>query len=79
MTTAVIMHNMIIENKRDKKEDYDYDQDGGEVLRLEEYQRRNPLILEEFLKINKDIEDRRVHKRLCDDLVEHLWALHGSN
>ncbi|XP_034569256.2 uncharacterized protein [Setaria viridis] len=79
MTAAIIMHNMIIENERDEKEDYDYDQDGGEVLRPEEYQRRDPLILEKFLKIHQEIKDTRVHERLRDDLVEHLWALHGSS
>jgi hypothetical protein len=52
MRDDVIMHNMIIENERDEKEDYNYDQDGGEVLKPEEYQQRDPLILEECLKIH---------------------------
>jgi hypothetical protein len=78
MTVAVIMHNMIIENERDEEVDYDYDQDDGEVLRPEEYQQRDPLVLEEFLKIHHQIEDKETHVKLRDDLVEHLWARHGA-
>jgi hypothetical protein len=33
MTVAVTLHNMIIENERGEEEDFDYEQDGGEVLR----------------------------------------------
>jgi hypothetical protein len=78
MTACVIIHNMIIDNERDEDVDFDYDQEDSEVLRKEEYQRRNKPVLEKFLKIHKEIEDRRVHKQLRDDLVEHLWALHGA-
>nr|XP_025880464.1 uncharacterized protein LOC112938633 [Oryza sativa Japonica Group] len=78
MTACVIMHNMIIDNERDENVDFDYDQEDSEVLRKEEYQRRNKPVLEKFLKIHKEIEDRRVHEQLRDDLMEHLWALHGA-
>jgi hypothetical protein len=78
MTATVIMHNVIIENERDEEVDYDYDQDVGEVLRLEEYQQRDPLVLEEFLQIHRKIEDKETHVKLRDDLVEHLWARHGA-
>jgi hypothetical protein len=61
------MHNMIIENERGEEEDYDYDQDGGEVLRPEKYKQRDPLVLEEFLKIHHDIKNRQMHERLRDD------------
>jgi hypothetical protein len=72
------MHNMIIENEWDEEVDYDYDQDDGEVLRPEEHQQRDPLVLEEFLKIDHQIEDKETHVKLRDDLVEHLWARHGA-
>jgi len=43
-----------------------------------DYQRHNPLVLEDFLKIHDEIEDRSSHERLQDDLVEHLRAIHSS-
>jgi hypothetical protein len=77
MTVAVIMHNMIIENERGAEEDdFDYDQDGGEVLSPDDYH-RDPLVLSDFLRIHSEIEDRIVHEQLHDDLIEHLWARHG--
>ncbi|CAO2038077.1 unnamed protein product [Urochloa humidicola] len=80
MTAAIIMHNMIIENERGQEVDYNYDQDRSRpVLRPEEYQQRNPLVLEEFLKIHLEIENKEMHEKLRDDLVEHLWARHGSS
>jgi hypothetical protein len=30
------------------------------------------------LKIHDEIEDKSLHERLRDDLVEHLWALHSA-
>nr|ASR75324.1 Harbinger transposon protein [Oryza rufipogon] len=78
MTACVIMHNMIIDSERDEDVDFNYDQGDSEVLRKEEYQRRNKHVLEKFLQIHKEIEDRQAHEQLRDDLVEHLWALHGA-
>jgi hypothetical protein len=77
MTGVVILHNVIIENERGaEEEDFDYDQDGGEVLRAEDY-RRDPLVLSDFLCIYNEIEVRTIHEQLRDDLMEHLWACHG--
>ena len=81
LTAYVIMHNMIIENERDDADvgGYDYDQDGGEELRQEEYQRRNPNVMSEFLRIHKEIEDNEGHEKPRNHLVEHLWARHGAS
>ena len=56
MNAAVILHNMIIENERGKRKRTYYEQDGGEVLRPEDY-RCDPLVLSEFLRIHNKIED----------------------
>jgi hypothetical protein len=38
-----------------KEEDFDYEQDGGELLRPKDF-RRDPLVLSEFLCIHNAIE-----------------------
>jgi hypothetical protein len=53
---------MIIEDERPEELMEDTN-DGGEVLR-EEYRWRNPLVLLEFLKIHKEIEDKQAHERI---------------
>jgi len=78
MQACVILHNMIIEDERDEEDDFNYHQEGIPVLQPVDYQSRNPLVLEDFLKIHDEIEDRSSHERLRDDLVEHLWAIHSS-
>jgi hypothetical protein len=45
----------------------------------EEYQRRNPLILDEFLTFHREIENTQAHQSLQDDVVEYLWALHDAS
>jgi hypothetical protein len=56
MNAAIILHNVIIENERGaKEEDFDYEQDGGEVLRLEVC-RCDLIVLSEFLGIHNEIE-----------------------
>ncbi|KAL6658500.1 hypothetical protein ACP70R_004086 [Stipagrostis hirtigluma subsp. patula] len=80
MTACVILHNMIIEDERDIEEDFEYDhEDNNKPLTLEEYTHREPLVLEELLKIHSEIENKETHKRLRNDLIEHLWAIHSSN
>ena len=79
MQACVVLHNMIIEGERDEEDDFNYHQEGVPVLQPMDYQRRNPLVLEDFLKIHDEIEDRSSHERLRDDLVEHLWAIHSSS
>ena len=78
MTACVIVHNMINDNERIEVVDFDYDQEGSEVLRKEEYQQRNKPVLEKFPKIHEQIENQQVYEQLRDDLVEHLWAFHGA-
>jgi hypothetical protein len=70
MQACVILHNMIIEDERDEEDDFNYHQ--------EDYQNRDPLVLEEFLRIHKVIEDKSSHEQLRNDLAEHLWAIHSS-
>jgi hypothetical protein len=60
MTIAVIMHNMIIENERGAEEDdFDYDQDGGEVLSPDDYH-CGPLVLSDLLRIHSVTEPSKL-------------------
>ena len=71
---------MIIEDEREDDVDYKYEQpkDNPE-LRPEEYQTRDSLLLQDFLRIHKEIEDKSSHEQLRNDLVEHLWSIHSSS
>ena len=79
MHACVLLHNMIIEDERGQKVDFKYHQQDGGIRELtpEDYGRRDPLLLKDFLKIHEEIEDKSTHERLRDDLVEHLWAIHS--
>jgi hypothetical protein len=77
MQACVVLHNMIIEDERDEEDDFNYHQDIP-VLEPKDYEHRDPILIEEFLKIHDEIEDKSLHERLRDDLVEHLWALHSA-
>ena len=48
------------------------------VLKPKDYEHHDPLLLNDFLKIHEEIEDRSSHERLRDDLVEHLWARYSA-
>jgi len=77
MTTIVIMHSVIIDAEQDEDDvgGCNYDQDSGKVLREEEYQWHNPLVLLEFLKIHKEIED----KQACERLQKHLLEIQATS
>jgi len=73
MTACVIMHNMIIEDERDQPEDFVYDHVGTPVEPEQDEDR-----IYNFLEMHRKIEDPVAHSQLRDDLVEHLWQLHGQ-
>lgn len=58
--------------------DFDYEQDGGEVLRPEDY-RHDPPVLSQFLCIRNEIDDRTMSEMLRDNLVERLYTHHGDH
>ena len=75
MQACVLLHNMIIEDEREDEDDFNYNQEGTitKVLDPKDYEHRDPKVLEEFLKMHQEIEDKSTHEQLRNDLVEHLW------
>ena len=80
MQCCVLLHNMIVEDEREEPDDCNYHQEpnGIGVFKPKDYEHRDPLLLNDFLKIHEEIEDRSSHERLRDDLVEHLWARYSA-
>ncbi|XP_028082412.1 uncharacterized protein LOC114283734 [Camellia sinensis] len=77
MMTCIIMHNMIVEDERDANGiDFNYDTI-SESLPLVSHERTPKLF--EFIQNHRRIRDRGTHSKLKQDLVEHLWTLHGDS
>jgi hypothetical protein len=75
MNACVIMHNMIVEEKRD---DSVYDQGWdfqGELVAPNPV----PSSFQEFLHTHHEIRDRATHLALHEDLVNHIWIHAGNN
>jgi hypothetical protein len=77
MTCCVILHNIIIESKREFL-----------VFDTEPYERIGPLAdvdhnvppaFAAFLVRRQEVRDFNTHHQLQDDLVEHLWTLKGGD
>ncbi|CAH9107624.1 unnamed protein product [Cuscuta europaea] len=83
MMACIIMHNMIVEDEYEEKDeeptqqDYreDYDYIGGIVeLNLN----HDGPTLSEYMMCHNRIRDFLVHTSLKSDLINHLWRHHGN-
>ncbi|XP_074355895.1 uncharacterized protein LOC141695556 [Apium graveolens] len=76
MTACIILHNMIIEDEREiNTEEENFDTNGEPtVTRIPRHQST----LEAFLQMHQQIRDKQAHVQLQNDLVEHLWQIHGG-
>ncbi|WOG81843.1 hypothetical protein DCAR_0100997 [Daucus carota subsp. sativus] len=77
MTACIMLHNMIIEDERDlHAEEQHFDADGEPtVTRIPSH----PSSLGEFIQVHQQIRDKQAHVQLQNDLVEHLWQIHGGD
>lgn len=78
MTACVILHNMIIEDEREQPPGYRYENEGNKIYIPPVQPEKDERRLQKLLEMHRRIEDRGGHVQLRYDLVEHLWALHGS-
>jgi hypothetical protein len=75
MFTCIILHNMILDDKKDVVGLEDF---VGELQEgMEPFQRG--LSFEEFQTSTMEIQNSDTHYSLRGDLIEHLWAKKGTN
>ena len=81
MYACVILHNMIVENERDSYDipddnTYEQGQFSAQITGLD----YGPIYgFAEVLEKNRDIRDRAAHRRLKQDLIEHIWQKFGDD
>jgi hypothetical protein len=75
MMACIIMHNMIVEDKRDEyigEYDCNYDDMEEEVA----VSHSEASELDAFTHNYKNIKNNKTHTQLQADLIEHLWQYH---
>jgi hypothetical protein len=80
MKACIILHNMIIEDECDPngvQQGDDYEQVLESISTTVSRERTTEV--QNFIQSHIRIRDRETHSQLQDDLVEHLWQLHGQS
>ena len=75
MTACVIMHNMIIEDERGSASPVQVFDYMGEPTQVHRSADEGVL---HYVEVTQAIRNRAMHRQLRDDLVEHLWSIHGA-
>ncbi|XP_024008056.1 putative nuclease HARBI1 [Eutrema salsugineum] len=83
MRACIILHNMIVEDERDDKTQYNLSEfEQGEGSRTSQvdmdYSTDRLTNLHNMMGIRNKVRDNRTHHQLKSDLVEHLWYTFGS-
>ena len=73
MTACVILHNMIVEDKRDLEFEFNYDNVGSRVKPARDTEEINA-----FLETYRTIENCDSHNQLQHGLIEHRWQFYGG-
>ena len=78
MRVSIILHNMIVENKRDGYTQFDVQEfqqgkDHGSSHVDLTYSTDIPSNIANMMGVRTRICDRQMHQQLKDDLVEHIW------
>lgn len=83
MRACIILHNMIVEDERhtfnfgDPAEFEQGEGSGTSQVDLE-FSTNMPTTLHNMLGIRNDIRDKKLHERLKNDLIEHMWQKFGG-
>ncbi|XP_062182148.1 uncharacterized protein LOC133886469 [Phragmites australis] len=76
MTTCVIMHNMIIEDENGSASTEQVFNYMGETAIV--HRDLDQAVLH-YVEATEAIRNRAMHHKLREDLVDHLWSLHGAH
>ncbi|XP_057771126.1 protein ALP1-like [Salvia miltiorrhiza] len=78
MFACIILHNMIIEDEGGNASNFDGDDgEGPSSTPQTQFNSGAPPEFAAYLARNASLKDARLHARLRDDLVEHIWARFG--
>jgi hypothetical protein len=80
MKACIIMHNMILEDKKEVVLPFDLNEALGRSSALPPtmVSGATPLFAD-VIRRDVQIRDRSMHKRLKHDLVEHIWKKFGQD
>ncbi|XP_075666073.1 uncharacterized protein LOC142635907 [Castanea sativa] len=79
MKACIILHNMIIEDKRDEAGTADLDYEQIDEISRTPMSHEQTNEFAEFIEVHQRIRDPEVHSHLQKNLVEHLWQLQGES
>ncbi|XP_057808839.1 protein ALP1-like [Salvia miltiorrhiza] len=78
MFTCIILHNMIIDDERETGATFDGDGgEGSSSLPQTQFNSEAPPEFAAYMAQSASLKDSRLHARLRDDLVDHIWARFG--
>ena len=81
MSACIILHNMIIEDEWEDPSlthDFVFQENDGQVDRLYKDTTSHLLGSVDVMKARRCYKNQDNHKRLKQDLVQHLWDIHGN-
>ncbi|XP_038713417.1 putative nuclease HARBI1 [Tripterygium wilfordii] len=82
MKACVILHNMVVEHERDMFKSIEngkyYLLEKVDISELDRNDAAYHYDFDQFIKGHQKLKNKSIHRRLQEDLVEHLWELRGN-